>query len=76
MARIRISTTVDSDLLEQARQARATATDAELVDLFLRDRLDLSSLVSERLRLEDVNHAFALMKDGKVSRSVLEISAV
>jgi len=45
-----------------------------LVDLFLQGRLDLSSLVSERLKLEDVNHAFALMKEGKVARSVLEIS--
>jgi S-(hydroxymethyl)glutathione dehydrogenase/alcohol dehydrogenase len=48
----------------------------KLVDLFLRGRLDLSNLVSERLRLEDVNHAFALMKEGKVARSVLEISSV
>lgn len=48
----------------------------KLVDLFLRDRLDLSSLVSERLPLEGVNHAFSLMKEGKVARSVLEISGV
>jgi S-(hydroxymethyl)glutathione dehydrogenase/alcohol dehydrogenase len=48
----------------------------KLVDLFLRGRLDLSSLVSQRLQLDDVNHAFALMKEGKVARSVLEISAV
>jgi Zn-dependent alcohol dehydrogenase len=32
--------------------------------------------VSQRLQLDDVNHAFALMKEGKVARSVLEISAV
>ncbi|MEN8184470.1 MAG: Zn-dependent alcohol dehydrogenase [Myxococcota bacterium] len=48
----------------------------KLVDLFLQGRLDLSALVSERLRLDDVNHAFALMKEGKVARSVLEISSV
>jgi S-(hydroxymethyl)glutathione dehydrogenase/alcohol dehydrogenase len=47
----------------------------KLVDLFLKDRLDLSGLVSQRLPLEEVNHAFDLMKSGKVARSVLEISA-
>ena len=43
MARARISTTVDSDLLDRARRARSNATDAELVDealaaLLARDR--------------------------------------
>jgi S-(hydroxymethyl)glutathione dehydrogenase/alcohol dehydrogenase len=47
----------------------------KLVDLFLKGRLDLSGLVSQRLGLADVNHAFDLMKEGKVARSVLEISA-
>ena len=47
----------------------------KLVDLFLKGRLDLSGLVSERLALDEVNHAFELMKSGKVARSVLEISA-
>ena len=46
----------------------------KLVDLFLKDRLDLSGLVSQRLPLGEVNHAFDLMKEGKVARSVLEIS--
>jgi hypothetical protein len=32
MARARISTTVDTDLLDRARRARADANDAELVD--------------------------------------------
>ncbi|MGD9703859.1 MAG: DUF2191 domain-containing protein [Acidimicrobiia bacterium] len=32
MARIRLSTTVDSELLEHARRTRAGATDAELID--------------------------------------------
>jgi hypothetical protein len=32
MARARISTTVDKDLLDRARRARADANDAELVD--------------------------------------------
>jgi S-(hydroxymethyl)mycothiol dehydrogenase len=48
----------------------------KLIELFLKDRLDLSSLVSERLALAEVNHAFELMKGGKVARSVLEIGQV
>jgi len=44
----------------------------KLVDLFLQGRLDLSALVSEKLKLEQVNDAFALMKSGKVARSVLQ----
>ena len=43
MTRARISTTVDKDLLDSARRARATANDAELIDealaaLLARDR--------------------------------------
>jgi S-(hydroxymethyl)glutathione dehydrogenase/alcohol dehydrogenase len=45
----------------------------KLVDLFLKGRIDLSSLVSQRLKLDEVNAAFDLMKSGKVARSVLEI---
>jgi S-(hydroxymethyl)glutathione dehydrogenase/alcohol dehydrogenase len=47
-----------------------------LVDMFLQGRLNLSSLVSERMPLADINHAFELMKTGKVARSVLEISSI
>ena len=54
----------------------ALVRDAFPENLFLQGRLDLSALVSERLKLEDVNHAFALMKEGKVARSVLEVSGV
>ncbi len=43
MARTRLSTTVDQRLLQEARNARASATDAELIDealaaLLARDR--------------------------------------
>ena len=38
--------------------------------------LDLSALVSERLKLEQVNEAFELMRSGRVARSVLQISSV
>jgi S-(hydroxymethyl)glutathione dehydrogenase/alcohol dehydrogenase len=47
----------------------------KLIELFLKERLDLSSLVSQRMPLEDVNRAFDLMKEGKVARSVLEIGS-
>jgi S-(hydroxymethyl)glutathione dehydrogenase/alcohol dehydrogenase len=47
----------------------------KLVDLFLQGRLNLTGLVTQRLPLADINRAFQLMKDGKVARSVLEISA-
>ena len=48
----------------------------KLVDLFLQGRLNLTGLVTQRLGLADVNHAFQLMKDGKVARSVLEIGSL
>ena len=44
----------------------------KLIDLFLQDKLDLTSLVSRRLKLDDVNEAFRSMKAGEVARSVLE----
>lgn len=47
----------------------------KLMDLFLQDKLDLTRLVSRRMKLEDVNEAFRSMKAGEVARSVLEISS-
>jgi S-(hydroxymethyl)glutathione dehydrogenase/alcohol dehydrogenase len=47
----------------------------KLIDLFLQGRLNLTELVTERMPLADVNRAFQLMRDGKVARSVLDISA-
>ena len=41
------------------------------VDLYRQDRLKLNELISRRGRLEDVSEAFAAMKAGTVSRSVL-----
>ena len=45
----------------------------EFVDQYLLGRLDLDSLVSERISLEDVNEAFETMKTGRVLRSVVEL---
>ena len=42
------------------------------VDLYRQGRLKLDELISRRGRLEDINDAFAAMKAGRVSRSVLE----
>ena len=47
----------------------------KLVDLFLQGRIDLTGLVSQRLKLSEVNKGFDLMRSGKVARSVLDISA-
>ena len=47
----------------------------KLVDLFLQGRIDLTGLVSQRLKLGEVNKGFELMRAGKVARSVLDISA-
>jgi len=51
MARTRISTTVDEDLLFRARGARAGASDAELIDEAL------SALLS-RLRSAEIDAAY------------------
>jgi S-(hydroxymethyl)glutathione dehydrogenase/alcohol dehydrogenase len=46
----------------------------KLIELFLQGRLNLTGLVTQRLPLGQVNRAFELMRDGKVARSVLDIS--
>jgi S-(hydroxymethyl)glutathione dehydrogenase/alcohol dehydrogenase len=42
-----------------------------LVDLYMQGRLKLDELISRRIRLEDVNDAFAEMKTGAIARSVI-----
>ena len=41
------------------------------VDFYLDGRLKLDAMISRRIRLEDVNDAFAEMKRGEVARSVI-----
>ncbi|MGA2409612.1 MAG: Zn-dependent alcohol dehydrogenase, partial [Candidatus Binataceae bacterium] len=41
------------------------------VDYYLQGRLNLDDMISKRGRLEDVNTAFAAMKNGEVARTVL-----
>ena len=42
-----------------------------LIELYQRKRLKLDELVSKRIKLEDVNNAFADMEKGAVARSVI-----
>jgi S-(hydroxymethyl)mycothiol dehydrogenase len=42
-----------------------------LIDMYLQGRLDLDAFVSETIRLEDVEEAFARMHRGEVLRSVV-----
>jgi S-(hydroxymethyl)glutathione dehydrogenase/alcohol dehydrogenase len=41
------------------------------VEFYLQGRLKLDELVTQRLQLDQVNKAFADMKEGSVARSVL-----
>jgi S-(hydroxymethyl)glutathione dehydrogenase/alcohol dehydrogenase len=42
------------------------------VDRYMNGRLELDAFVSRKLPLEEINHAFELMHDGEVIRSVIE----
>ncbi|HUZ12472.1 MAG TPA: Zn-dependent alcohol dehydrogenase [Caulobacteraceae bacterium] len=46
-----------------------------LVDFYLDGRLKLDEMISRRIRLEDVNAAFAEMKTGQIARSVITFDA-
>jgi S-(hydroxymethyl)glutathione dehydrogenase/alcohol dehydrogenase len=46
-----------------------------LVDLYMQGRLELDALISRRIRLEQVNEAFAEMKTGAIARSVIIFDA-
>ncbi len=47
-----------------------------LVDQYRLGRLDLDGFVSERIGIDDIEPAFAKMKEGRVLRSVVEINPV
>jgi S-(hydroxymethyl)glutathione dehydrogenase/alcohol dehydrogenase len=42
----------------------------------MQGRLNLDDLVSQRIRLEDINEGFAAMKRGEVARSVVMFEGV
>ena len=41
------------------------------VDFYLQGKLHLDDLISSRIRLEDVNDAFAQLETGEVARNVI-----
>jgi Zn-dependent alcohol dehydrogenase len=43
----------------------------KLIDLYRRGRLKLDQLISQRIKLDQVNDAFAAMQNGEVARSVI-----
>ena len=46
-----------------------------LVDFYLNGKLKLDDMISRRIKLEDVNEAFAEMKTGQIARSVIVFDA-
>ncbi len=42
-----------------------------LVDMYMAGKLKLDEMVSRRIKLEQVNDAFAEMKRGEIARSVI-----
>jgi S-(hydroxymethyl)glutathione dehydrogenase/alcohol dehydrogenase len=46
-----------------------------LVDMYLAGKLKLDEMVSRRIKLEEVNDAFAEMKTGQIARSVIVFDA-
>ena len=45
-----------------------------LVRLYLDGKLDLDTMVAERIKLEDINEAFAKLRTGDTVRSVIEFA--
>jgi Zn-dependent alcohol dehydrogenase len=46
----------------------------KLLRLWKAGKLDLESMISQRIQLEEINDAFQAMQDGKVIRSVIDFS--
>ena len=42
-----------------------------LIDLFMAKKLKINELISKRIGLGDINHAFEQMEKGEVARSVV-----
>jgi S-(hydroxymethyl)glutathione dehydrogenase/alcohol dehydrogenase len=47
----------------------------KLVDMYMAGKLKLDEMISRRIKLEDVNDAFAEMKRGEIARSVIVFDA-
>ena len=46
----------------------------ELLKLWKSGKLELESMISQRIQIEEINEAFQAMQDGKVIRSVIDFS--
>jgi S-(hydroxymethyl)glutathione dehydrogenase/alcohol dehydrogenase len=46
-----------------------------LVDFYMNGKLKLDELISQRIKLADVNDAFTEMKKGEIARSVIVFDA-
>src|SRR5581483_10871834 len=51
--------------------ARPSVDMPKLIDLYMSKRLKLDELVTRRIKLEQINDAFAWMEKGEVARSVI-----
>ncbi|MFI4933218.1 MAG: hypothetical protein ACHP7N_01240 [Caulobacterales bacterium] len=56
-------------------QGFSRSTCPGFVDFYLSGKLKLDEMISRRIRLEDVNEAFAEMKTGRIARSVIVFDA-
>jgi len=45
-----------------------------LLRLWKNGALDLESMVSQRIQIDEINEAFSAMQEGKVIRSVIDFS--
>ena len=52
--------------------ARGRTDVPKIVDWYMEGKIDIDSLITHKLKLEDINEGFALMKRGESIRSVVE----
>ena len=52
--------------------ARGRTDVPKIVDWYMEGRINIDSLITHKLRLDDINEGFALMKRGESIRSVVE----
>jgi len=53
--------------------ARGRTDVPKIVDWYMDGKIDIDSLITHKLKLEDINEGFALMKRGESIRSVVEV---
>jgi S-(hydroxymethyl)glutathione dehydrogenase/alcohol dehydrogenase len=46
-----------------------------LIDFYMAGKLKLDDMISQRIKLEQINEAFAELKRGEVARSVIQFDA-